>query len=165
MLEEVVDLIERANAARDNPLIVNIDIKNPATAVKCADYLDLPNVYFTSPNLQALSQLPKQCKIVPQINTKQLIAEEAQPYNLGETLVCAGVDCLLWDVTFPLLMLCKNKGWQIQCLSIELYKLSEAARVCLFYPLYEPGGPRLPEDRSGGANGFLIWNKGRVILP
>lgn len=93
-LIEVCHLIHEATAIRaalgKQPVIMNIDIKNPGVAVKCLECIDkhfgqkssspidFQSVYFTSPNEQALSGLCKKAKyhkqinLVPQITTRQI---------------------------------------------------------------------------------------------
>ena len=92
-LIEVCNLIHEATAIRavlgEQPVIMNIDIKDPGVAIKCFECInthfgqkslspiDFQSVYFTSSNEQALSGLAKitdhkNINLVPQITTQQI---------------------------------------------------------------------------------------------
>lgn len=153
LLTEVFHLVEEANSIRaaleEKPLLLNIDIKNPPTALKCFEEIErqlkekpdstinFSTVYFTSPNRQTLCDLSKRAHeipvhLVPQVSTQQIYGKENvdEQYNvkdiesydkqslsslqqLIENNPFIGIDCILWDMNYPLLLLCLEKKLQL----------------------------------------------------
>jgi glycerophosphoryl diester phosphodiesterase len=173
-LIEVLILVQEANlirtALKKNRVIINIDIKNSDTAIKCfklvenqiqqksVGKIDLLDVYFTSSSEQTLSKLwenavasGKKINIVPQIPTKKLFGKENRDdrYKVKNRISydekyldelknspfkkrAVGIDCVLWDVNFPLVQLCKKEQWQLHLYAPHFNNFLHQKDLCFF---------------------------------
>jgi len=128
---------------------------------KTSSTIDFSSVYFTSYNDQALIKLynkaiarNKHINIVLQLTTQQIfgsdntddkyIVKNPETYNKNylESLTVSvpsnnfvGIDCILWDINLPLLLLCKNQKLQLHSYASNLKKFPnhKAFTALLYY--------------------------------
>lgn len=173
-LTEVFDLVEEANSLRalmeSNPIIINIDFRDSVTAIKCFELIekrliqktdsniDFRDVYFTSPNEQALTKFGKyttrnnkRINIVPQATTKQIfgndntdnryIVKDPNLYDKNylksiqksiDKNKFIGIDCVIWDVNLPLLMMCINGRLQLHAYASNFKYFNEYKKFAFF---------------------------------